>query len=526
MVFTHNQFITFLQDVIGMSLATVEAVQAEGITSVNILGEYTKDLLKTLKEDLRRPAGTIPDPTHVPDPQAPNAPVPRVPRPPSVLSALSLSKLDVMADLIRYYDMVGRPIDVGAMRWNGIGQHYQQYMLARCKDNDDDDPALPKISKNLGITLWVDSFEMHLHRMKGCRDVPLAYVLRPQAIPDPPDTRVNRRPYGTAGGSVIGELILRASHAHEMYTHDNNRVFEFIEEALRTTQYSSTLAGFKRSKDGRGAWLAILSQHAGRDKWEKEFKKHRDFITTFKWKGTTNMTLESFVNKHRIAHTRMLRCAQNITAQTFEERERVNGLLDGIISSDPGLQAAMASIRADTREDGTGKQDNFEEAAAYIIPFDPVSKKRGVKRQQYEIGAVKADLSSSKGTTGVELRFYKANEYKCLTSEQKKELKELRAASKSKDNEKSSKESKKKKPKNSKAQQFIAAVTEQLTVHETEQDQEYDDYKDLIIAAMTEGKNDPKATAQKLIEKGAKFGKTVNELKSILKRNGKDVGGK
>ena len=78
-------------------------------------------------------------------------------------------------------------------------------------------------------------------------------------------------------------------------------------------------------------------------------------MNTFKWKGTTNVTLEIFVNKHRIAHTRMLRCAQNITAQTFEERECVNGLLDGIMSSDPRLQVAMASIRADTREDSTGK---------------------------------------------------------------------------------------------------------------------------------------------------------------------------
>ena len=120
---------------------------------------------------------------------------------------------------------------------------------------------------------------------------------------------------------VQQELIDRASHTHEMFVHDNNRVYDLIEEALRTTQYSSTLAGFKRTKDGRGVWLAI---HVGRDKWEKECKKHRDFITTYKWKGTTNMTLEAFVYKHRIAHTRMVRCAENITVQVFAPRERVN----------------------------------------------------------------------------------------------------------------------------------------------------------------------------------------------------------
>ena len=63
----------------------------------------------------------------------------------------------------------------------------------------------------------------------------------------------------------------------------------------------------------------------------------------------------------------MQRCAQNIPLQTFTERERVNCLIDGIITSDAGLQAAMASIRADAPDNWTGKQDNFEPAAAYII---------------------------------------------------------------------------------------------------------------------------------------------------------------
>ena len=361
----------------GVPAETIPVLVIEGITNINVLSEYTKDLIKTLKDDLRKPAGTIDDPNHVPDPNNPDAPVPRIPRPPYVLSALSLDKLNVAADLIRYYDMVGRNVDVAALTWNGVGIHNQQYMVARDRADDDDDPEMPKITKNLGITLWVDSFEMYLHRVKGCRSVPLAYVIRANSTPPQPDNRMNRRPYGADGGSVVGELILRASHNHEMFGHDNNQVYELIEQALRTTQYSSTLAGFKRAKDRCGVWLAILSQHVGRDKWEKEFKRHRDFIGTFKWKGTTNMTLESFVNKHRIAHTRMIRCAQNIQVQTFEERERVNYVLEGISSNDPDLQAAIASIKADAPGDGSGKQDNFEDAVSFIILFDPVSKKRG-----------------------------------------------------------------------------------------------------------------------------------------------------
>ena len=162
------------------------------------------------------------------------------------------------------------------------------------------------MTRSLGITLWVDAFELYLDKVYGCRDVPLSYVIRPDENPPALDALVTNRPYGNTCGSIERELVLRASHAHLMFTHDNHRVYELLEEALRTTAYSSTLGGFKRTKDGRGVWMALLSQHVGRDKWEGEAEKQGKFIRGFKWKSTGNMTLESFVNKHRIAHTRII----------------------------------------------------------------------------------------------------------------------------------------------------------------------------------------------------------------------------
>jgi hypothetical protein len=88
--------------------------------------------------------------------------------------------------------------------------------------------------------------------------------------------------------------------------------------------------------------------------------------------------------------------------------------------------------------------NNFEAAAAAILPADPVARKRsgGTKRAQglisdasgepnvdAEVGAVGAAASQgkvSKGKTGVEFRFYKHKEYNSLTPEQKKELAQWR----------------------------------------------------------------------------------------------------
>lgn len=56
--------------------------------------------------------------------------------------------------------------------------HYMQYMQARDTIKDDDELDLPKITRNLGITLWVDAFELYLEKQFGCKDIPLSYVIR------------------------------------------------------------------------------------------------------------------------------------------------------------------------------------------------------------------------------------------------------------------------------------------------------------------------------------------------------------
>ena len=107
-------------------------------------------------------------------------------------------------------------------------------------------------------------------------------------------------------------------------------------------------------------------------------------------------------------------------------------LLEAIQCSDPGLQAAMASIKTDNGPEGM--RNNFEATAAHLLPYDPVAKKRsnGQKRGSAQISSVMDPTPTttkkpSIGKTGVHLRYYKTGEYRNLTNEQKEELKEWRA---------------------------------------------------------------------------------------------------
>ena len=124
--------------------------------------------------------------------------------------------------------------------------------------------------------------------------------------------------------------------------------------------------------------------------------------------------------------------AEHVQYQLPNEHSRVGFLLEGIQCSDPGLQAAMASIKTDNGPEGMS--NNFEATAAHLLPYDPVAKKRssGQKRGSAQIASVMDPSPTttkklSIGKTGVHLRYYKTGEYRNLTNEQKEELKEWRA---------------------------------------------------------------------------------------------------
>ena len=124
--------------------------------------------------------------------------------------------------------------------------------------------------------------------------------------------------------------------------------------------------------------------------------------------------------------------AEHVQYQLPNEHSRVGFLLEAIQCSDPGLQAAMASIKTDNGPEGM--RNNFEANAAHLLPYDPVAKKRssGQKRGSAQISS---NMDSSPTTTKkpsigkarVHLRYYKTGEYRNLTNEQKEELKEWRA---------------------------------------------------------------------------------------------------
>jgi hypothetical protein len=74
-------------------------------------------------------------------------------------------------------------------------------------------------------------------------------------------------------------------------------------------------------------------------------------------------------------------CAEHVEYQLLNSYLRVGFVLDAIESDDAGLQAAMAMVNIMDDTGINGKRGDFEAAIAYLLPKDPVVKKRNLSHE-------------------------------------------------------------------------------------------------------------------------------------------------
>ena len=415
MVITAAQTTAFFTgaDQMAIPAETIASLGNEGIDTIDDLAEVDKDMVVAMAKQFRQE------------------------NPPVILGAKSSKRLIVASNAVRYYMAIQRPLTAAMMRWDPTLKYFEAQWDALMTLKDKDRSDVPRINKALPVLKWAEVFRNFLYTVIGSRNVPLAYVIRARDIvgtnADPLPALQNGKPHSEEAGSIIIELINSASHAHPNYAIDSGDVYDLVEQAARNTQYMGSIQPFKRLRDGRAAYNAIVSQHAGKDKWESELKKAQSVMQSTKYKGSGNFTLVRYTTVHRNANERLKEAAQHVTFQLPEEHTRVTYLLDNIDTSDARLNAAIATVHQDD-----ALRSDFEKTMATIVPHCPVAR-RNKKRTSGQISA--ADAQSDNGTnadnaanissvhmkqgigkTGVHFRFYSPDEYKTLSSEQRKEL--------------------------------------------------------------------------------------------------------
>ena len=432
MVITVGQNTAFFEanDQMAMDHDAFLRLALDGITTIGDLIDFDEESLKQVAVNLSRPSGRIPDPTIGQDNGA--AVGATIPCPPFIFGAKTQARLIVATDLLKFYRTVGRDVTAANMRWDHVMRNFGEQWKAIKESKKESSPEVPIISKALPIIKWIEAFTDHCYRCIGHRFIPLAYVIREDAAVDPivPPAAINQA-YSATHGSILNDLIHRAGHDHGLFEQDNAEVYFKLEEATRGTQYADSIKPFQRLKNGRAAFRAMVAQYAGNDKWEATIKAATTLLLTRRWKGSQNFALEKFVALHRNAFVSLQACAEHVVYQLPNAHSRVGYILDAIESDDAGLQAAMANIQDDTGPNG--KRGDFEAAVAYLLPKDPVVKRKHVegKRTSGEISDTRAEVADfgSKpgiGKTGVHLRYHNKNDYNNLSKDQREELREWR----------------------------------------------------------------------------------------------------
>ena len=346
------------------------------------------------------------------------------------VSAKSKMRLKGAMLIVKFYDDVGRPLDPDNMAWPVIKRFLEQWKaLMERKKAEIGTP--PKITKNQAVHKWIDSFTLHLTQKVGVRNAPVAYVVRAVAAVDVnPPARQNGDPHSEETGSIEGDLTTRMTHNHPLFKVDNGSVFDMIEIAVRGHDVAATIAPFRRTRDGRGALLALKSQHAGKAIYDQLVKEAESVLKNRQWSGTTSITLQQHMGLHRKAFITLSECAEQIPVDVPNERARVTYLLDSIITTDPNVLAATAAVR----QDEVDKRVNFENSFTFLAPTCPVTAKAAKKgRVSFDAnvsgtngkpqGGLGGDREKpGKGATGVALRYHKYAEFKTLPKDQQDEL--------------------------------------------------------------------------------------------------------
>ena len=414
----NNNFKAWLKANVNMKLASDAAViriTYEGMTDFASLLDFDRESIEALSKACSK---TIPAVAE----DVANGIAAENEVPGANISSISIRRLVVAMNAAKYYTSIGRTINAVNMHYSnvltGFKTDYEAYSLLK-KQDEPEAPVVNDKDKEKKIIKWMPLFEDALSRTFGSKG-PLIYVLRenadvPTEVNDPLDVNCH---YGQSG-SMIEELILRLPHSGPIFKDDNKTVFLMISKAVAGTSVESTIKSFSRSKDGHGAYKALVANHAGDEKYRAIVKARMNLLQNIKWNGRS-YPLEQHVSNHRTAVDDLNDCASHINNAVPNMSQRVEYLLESIICQDSSLQAAMGNIRANTNN----MRSNFEAAASHIIEVDPY--RRSSNQQGNNNRGKQANVSAvtfaGRGKTGVDLRWHTRKEFSSLTGEQKDEL--------------------------------------------------------------------------------------------------------
>ena len=170
--------------------------------------------------------------------------------------------------------------------------------------------------------------------------------------------------------SLMEELVARTPHEGDDFTEDNTKVFQILQEVIGGSSHEVSIKEFWRTRNGRGAYLALFQHNLGLSKWDRMIEACETYLLCHEWNGRNRQfTLKMHINKHRDVHNELVRAAQYVTYELPNGHILVSRLLKSITCKDPTILSAITHIRGTTAVRG-----NFESAASILLLTAPSPK--------------------------------------------------------------------------------------------------------------------------------------------------------
>jgi hypothetical protein len=324
---------------------------------------------------------------------------------PLYVSGQFMDKFKTLAYISRHFARAQRTVDPAIIdaafiqRWTGFRKAEKEY-----KDPDDE----IKLTKADDATIdeFIDEFPEKIATLTGTGGRPLAYVIRDDVgvMDQRRDVLIGER--NTRYGSVRQEIISRAeiNPTCSSFISDNERVYQILSNALVAHKHVHVwIKGYAKRKDGRAAWRAFVEKYRGAAQLRVIANRADTVLNTNKYTGEKRMySFDKHVALHKRAHLDLA------TAGTEpSERDKVRRLVDSIEAS--YLTPAKMAILADSK-----MVEDFEAAINYLKQFVP--NYSSSQRTVAALGSMSNILTDSEGNTA-EVRWYKPEEWKELSSE-------------------------------------------------------------------------------------------------------------
>ena len=401
-----------LHNVVGFPTAGATALLAEGYGTLEAISGLDEDEVHYLCKNIRKPGG--------PSATAPGVAIPH----------LAEQQLILLAFMLRTKKLCSRPLVLSDVTLPNILAHKSlQKSLKKYKDPETEFDVVP-LKDN-----WPKIFELlieHISKFRGKETmVSLGYVIRTEAtvvasVDDPLTNysdmdaqQIARCPIFMGTSTTIKEPSFQA---------ENAQVWTILHDIFCTTPTYQYMKRFAKTKDGRGAFLALIDTYLGKmntNLLASKYEKERDNLIYTGDKR--NFTFQKYIDKH-VEFYNILQGLKEHGYHGVDDDTRVRKFVEGVktplldvpcsrCSGKPGLtfETAVRTFLDYIQQrfpHGVGRTDPRS-----ISQVDVEKDPRGGKRKDRPRSGDRTSLVSD-----VALRYYSKEEYKKLSTEDKNAL--------------------------------------------------------------------------------------------------------